>query len=54
MYTRNITQNLKDALADTPVVLLAGARQTGEIILVRAKQIEVVIAMPDSFCSQVL
>lgn len=37
MYTRNITQNLKDALADTPVILLAGARQTGKTTLIHAE-----------------
>ena len=35
MYKRNITSNLKDALADTPVVLLNGARQTGKSTLVQ-------------------
>jgi uncharacterized protein len=35
MHRRNITQNLKDALADTPVILLTGARQTGKTTLAR-------------------
>ncbi len=35
MYRRNISSQLKDALADTPVVLLGGARQTGKTTLVR-------------------
>lgn len=35
MYKRNITNNLTDALADTPVVFLRGARQTGKSTLVR-------------------
>jgi uncharacterized protein len=35
MHRRNITQNLKDALADTPVILLTGARQTGKTTLTR-------------------
>jgi len=30
MIKRNITQLLLDALSDTPVVLLNGARQTGK------------------------
>jgi len=29
MYARHITQPLDQALADTPVVVLNGARQTG-------------------------
>lgn len=36
MIRRNITQNLIDALADTPVVLLNGARQTGKSTLVQS------------------
>lgn len=35
MYWRNITQNLLDALSDSPVVLLNGARQTGKSTLVQ-------------------
>jgi uncharacterized protein len=35
MHRRNITQSLKEALADTPVVLLTGARQTGKTTLAR-------------------
>lgn len=35
MYRRNISQQLQDALADTPVVLLGGARQSGKTTLVR-------------------
>jgi predicted AAA+ superfamily ATPase len=36
MIKRNITSNLLDALADTPVVLLNGARQTGKSTLAKA------------------
>lgn len=36
MIRRNITQNLLDALSDTRVVLLHGARQSGKTTLVRA------------------
>ncbi|MBM4319480.1 MAG: ATP-binding protein, partial [Deltaproteobacteria bacterium] len=36
MIRRNITRTLLAALADTPVVLLHGARQTGKTTLVRA------------------
>lgn len=36
MYNRNITTNLLDALADSPVVLLNGARQTGKSTLVKS------------------
>ncbi|MCK4340573.1 MAG: ATP-binding protein [Phycisphaerae bacterium] len=36
MLRRNVTPLLLDALADTPVVLLHGARQTGKTTLVRA------------------
>lgn len=35
MYSRNITQNLLDALSDTPVAILHGSRQTGKSTLVR-------------------
>lgn len=35
MYTRHLEPYLKAALADTPVVLLLGARQTGKTTLVR-------------------
>ncbi len=35
MIERNITQKLKDALSDTPVVLLHGARQTGKSTLIK-------------------
>ena len=35
MYLRNLTQNIIDALSDTPVVLLNGARQTGKTTLVQ-------------------
>ncbi len=35
MYQRNIENYLRTALADTPVVLLNGARQTGKTTLVR-------------------
>jgi len=36
MIRRNITQKLLDALTDTPVVLITGARQTGKSTLVQA------------------
>jgi len=36
MYTRHISPLLVDALADTPVVLLNGARQTGKSTLVQS------------------
>lgn len=36
MIERKITQHILDALADTPVVFLRGARQTGKSTLVRA------------------
>lgn len=35
MYTRHITPLLQEALADTPVVLLNGARQTGKSTLIQ-------------------
>jgi predicted AAA+ superfamily ATPase len=35
MFQRNITAVLSEALADTPVVLIAGARQTGKTTLAR-------------------
>lgn len=35
MYRRNLATQLKEALADTPVVLVGGARQTGKTTLVR-------------------
>lgn len=35
MYKRNLTPNILTALADTPVVLLNGARQTGKSTLVQ-------------------
>jgi uncharacterized protein len=35
MYRRNILKNILDALADTPVVFLRGARQTGKSTLVQ-------------------
>ena len=35
MYPRTLTQNLSEALSDTPVVLLLGARQTGKTTLAR-------------------
>lgn len=35
MITRNIVHNLKEALADSPVILLNGARQTGKSTLVQ-------------------
>jgi len=36
MYTRNIATNINTALADTPVVLVNGARQTGKSTLVQS------------------
>jgi len=36
MIRRNITQNLLDALTDTPVLLLNGARQTGKSTLAQS------------------
>lgn len=36
MYTRNLATALRDALTDTPVVLVAGARQTGKSTLVQS------------------
>jgi len=36
LIRRNITQNLLDALADTPVVLINGARQTGKSTLAKS------------------
>ena len=33
MYERNIESELQSAIADTPVVLLNGARQTGKSTL---------------------
>ncbi len=36
MHTRHITPLLRDALADTPVVLVNGARQTGKSTLVQS------------------
>ena len=35
MYRRNIEEHLRTAMADTPVVLLNGARQTGKSTLVQ-------------------
>jgi uncharacterized protein len=35
MHQRNITQKLKEALTDTPVILITGARQTGKTTLAR-------------------
>jgi len=35
MYLRNLTRNIVEALGDTPVVLLNGARQTGKSTLVQ-------------------
>ena len=36
MYVRHIAQPLQEALADTPVVVVNGARQTGKSTLVEA------------------
>ena len=35
MYRRNITPNILDALTDTPVVFIRGARQVGKTTLVK-------------------
>ena len=35
MYTRHISANILEALSDTPVILIRGARQTGKTTLVR-------------------
>lgn len=40
MLRRNITENLLQALADTPVVLVNGARQTGKSTLVQSGQLQ--------------
>lgn len=39
MFPRHIAPLLSDALADTPVVLLSGARQTGKSTLVQGLRI---------------
>lgn len=36
MYLRNIAEGLREALSDSPVVLLNGARQTGKSTLARS------------------
>jgi len=36
MYTRNITSKIVEALADTPVVMINGARQTGKSTLAKS------------------
>lgn len=36
MYRRLLTQPLRDALTDSPVVLVNGARQTGKTTLVQS------------------
>lgn len=36
MYTRSLLHGLRDALDDTPVLLVQGARQTGKTTLVEA------------------
>jgi len=36
---RNITDRLLQALADTPVVLINGARQTGKSTLVQSREV---------------
>jgi predicted AAA+ superfamily ATPase len=38
MFGRRIQENLREAMADTPVVFVAGARQTGKSTLVKAVQ----------------
>jgi predicted AAA+ superfamily ATPase len=39
MIGRHITESIQQALADTPVVLLNGARQTGKSTLVRSREL---------------
>ena len=39
MYRRHITQQLKEATKDTPVLLIVGARQTGKTTLISEKEI---------------
>ncbi len=39
MYRRNLTGQLIEALADTPAVLVNGARQTGKSTLVQSKEV---------------
>ena len=39
MIRRHITDRLLDALADTPVVLVNGARQTGKSTLVQSPEL---------------
>lgn len=45
MYTRHISANILEALSDTPVILIRGARQTGKTTLVRD-------IMPDHISSE--
>jgi uncharacterized protein len=44
MYKRNISLQIKEALADTPVVLLAGARQTGKTTLIRREDLGILVS----------
>ena len=37
---RNITANLLEALSDTPVVMVTGARQSGKSTLVQSNELE--------------
>jgi predicted AAA+ superfamily ATPase len=39
MFHRNLTSQLAEALADTPAVLINGARQTGKSTLVQSKEV---------------
>ena len=52
MLIRNITPKIVEALADTPVVMLNGARQTGKSTLAKsligAKQIEHYVTLDDA------
>ena len=39
MLRRHLTEPLRDALTDTPAVLVNGARQTGKSTLVQSKEL---------------
>jgi uncharacterized protein len=39
MFRRNLTGQLIAAIADTPAVLVNGARQTGKSTLIRSKEV---------------
>ena len=49
MYRRNIETQLKEALSDTPIVLLNGARQTGKTTLVRGEGVVSVTSSQASY-----